>query len=97
MRRLVRQEPHPFGRAGIVLAGSEVDVSLYWGSPPVQILGAALLFLGLLLDTVDGIVARRTGQSSLLGSVLDIAADRTYELVLWVCLPTWEWSRWLSR
>jgi phosphatidylglycerophosphate synthase len=29
-------------------------------------------------------VARRTGRTSLFGSVLDIAADRTYELVLWV-------------
>jgi phosphatidylglycerophosphate synthase len=58
---------------------------LYRGSPPVQVAGAGLLFLGLMLDTVDGIVARKTGQTSLLGSVLDIAADRTYELVLWVC------------
>jgi phosphatidylglycerophosphate synthase len=38
-----------------------------------------------MLDTVDGMVARKTGQTSLFGSVLDIAADRTYELVLWVC------------
>jgi len=44
-----------------------------------------ILFVGLMLDTVDGMVARRTGQTSLFGSVLDIAADRTYELVLWVC------------
>jgi phosphatidylglycerophosphate synthase len=58
---------------------------LYWGSPLVQVAGAGLLFLGLMLDTVDGIVARKTEQTSLLGSVLDIAADRTYELVLWVC------------
>jgi CDP-diacylglycerol---glycerol-3-phosphate 3-phosphatidyltransferase len=58
---------------------------LYRGSPLVQVVGAALLFLGLMLDTVDGMVARRTGQTSLFGSVLDIAADRTYELVLWVC------------
>jgi hypothetical protein len=58
---------------------------LYRGSPLVQVVGAALLFLGLMLDTVDGIVARKTGQTSLFGSVLDIAADRTYELVLWVC------------
>src|SRR4029078_12118961 len=42
------------------------------------------LFLGLMLDTVDGVVARRTGQTSLFGSVLDIAADRTFELGLWV-------------
>jgi phosphatidylglycerophosphate synthase len=58
---------------------------LYHGSPPIRLAGVALLFLGLMLDTVDGMVARRAGQTSLLGSVLDIAADRTYELVLWVC------------
>lgn len=58
---------------------------LYFGSPVVRLAGVALLFLGLMLDTVDGLVARRTGQTSLFGSVLDIAADRTYELVLWVC------------
>ena len=58
---------------------------LYAGSPKVQLAGAALLFAGLMLDTVDGIVARRTGSTSLLGSVLDIATDRAYELVLWMC------------
>ena len=58
---------------------------LYLGSPPARLAGVALLFLGLMLDTVDGAVARRTGRTSLFGSVLDIAADRTYELVLWVC------------
>jgi phosphatidylglycerophosphate synthase len=58
---------------------------LYLGSPPLRLAGVALLFLGLMLDTVDGVVARRTGRTSLFGSVLDIAADRTYELVLWVC------------
>jgi CDP-diacylglycerol--glycerol-3-phosphate 3-phosphatidyltransferase len=58
---------------------------LYYGSPLARLAGVALLFVGLMLDTVDGIVARKTGQTSLFGSVLDIAADRTYELVLWVC------------
>ena len=58
---------------------------LYFGSPLARLTGVGLLFVGLMLDTVDGIVARKTGQSSLFGSVLDIAADRTYELVLWVC------------
>lgn len=58
---------------------------LYLGSPTLRLAGVALLFLGLMLDTVDGVVARRTGRTSLFGSVLDIAADRTYELVLWVC------------
>ena len=58
---------------------------LYLGSPSARLAGVGLLFAGLMLDTVDGAVARRTGRASLLGSVLDIAADRTYELVLWVC------------
>lgn len=58
---------------------------LYYGSATARLAGVALLFLGLMLDTVDGVVARKTGQASLFGSVLDIAADRTYELVLWVC------------
>ncbi len=61
----------------IVLLLLEASVTL-------RVLGAALLFLGLMLDTVDGVVARRTGQTSLFGSVLDIAADRAYEMVLWV-------------
>lgn len=58
---------------------------LYFGSPGAQLAGAALLFVGLMLDTVDGMVARRTGSTSLFGSVLDIATDRAYELVLWMC------------
>lgn len=58
---------------------------LFRGSPEVRLAGVVLLLIGLLLDTVDGMVARKTHQASLFGSVLDIAADRTYELVLWVC------------
>ena len=58
--------------------------ALYLGSPGIRLVGAALLFVGLMLDTVDGIVARRRGESTLAGSVLDIAADRAYELALWI-------------
>ena len=56
---------------------------LYHGSTTLRLAGVGLLFVGLMLDTVDGMVARKSGQTSLFGSVLDIAADRTYELVLW--------------
>lgn len=56
---------------------------LYRGSNELRLAGVGLLFVGLMLDTVDGMVARKSGQTSLFGSVLDIAADRTYELVLW--------------
>ena len=57
---------------------------MYRGTPAVQVAGVAVLLIGLMLDTVDGMVARKTGKTSLFGSVLDIAADRAYELVLWI-------------
>ena len=46
---------------------------LYHGSAPLRLAGVGLLVFGLMLDTVDGMVARRSGQSSLFGAVLDIA------------------------
>jgi phosphatidylglycerophosphate synthase len=57
---------------------------LYQGGAALRVAGTVLLVIGLMLDTVDGMVARRSGQTSLFGAVLDIAADRTYEIVLWV-------------
>ena len=59
---------------------------IYFGSPIVQLLSVPYLFFALFLDTLDGVIARRTGTTSLMGSVLDIATDRAYELVLWVVL-----------
>jgi len=45
----------------------------------------APLIVGLILmDSLDGIVARRRGEQTLIGSALDIAADRAVEIVLWV-------------
>jgi CDP-diacylglycerol--glycerol-3-phosphate 3-phosphatidyltransferase len=56
---------------------------LLHGGTTLRLSGTLLLVIGLMLDTVDGMVARRSGRTSLFGAVLDIAADRTYELVLW--------------
>ena len=56
---------------------------LLHGGTTLRLFGTGLLMIGLMLDTVDGMVARRSGRTSLFGAVLDIAADRTYELVLW--------------
>jgi len=37
-----------------------------------------------LMDMFDGIIARKFGEVSLLGSTLDIAVDRAFEIILWV-------------
>jgi CDP-diacylglycerol--glycerol-3-phosphate 3-phosphatidyltransferase len=36
------------------------------------------------MDMFDGIIARKFGEVSLLGSTLDIAVDRAFEIILWV-------------
>lgn len=59
-------------------------ILLYQEHPVSRIVAAFLTVLLILLDSLDGYIARTRGETSLLGSVLDIAADRTVEFVLWV-------------
>ncbi|MGM0400319.1 MAG: CDP-alcohol phosphatidyltransferase family protein [Chloroflexota bacterium] len=57
---------------------------LYAAGATPRLVGVPLLLLLIGMDSLDGIVARARGETSLLGSVLDIMMDRTVELVLWV-------------
>ncbi len=57
---------------------------LYQSSPVPRIIAAFLIIVLILMDCFDGMIARRLGEASLLGSVLDIATDRTVEFVFWV-------------
>lgn len=63
--------------AGIVLL-------LYLGSPAVQVATTLLVLILILMDSLDGIVARRRQEVGMVGSKLDIAVDRAVELVMWV-------------
>ncbi len=58
----------------------------YRASPQWQLLDAPLLLLIIALDGLDGYVARRRGETSVFGSIFDIAVDRVVELTLWVVL-----------
>lgn len=57
---------------------------LYSPNPILRLITVPLIIVLIAMDTVDGIIARRRGEESVLGSVLDIMADRIVELVLWV-------------
>jgi CDP-diacylglycerol--glycerol-3-phosphate 3-phosphatidyltransferase len=57
---------------------------LYFGSGKAILWGIPFLLVIILMDSIDGFIARSRGEVSLLGSVLDIATDRTLEVVLWV-------------
>lgn len=67
----------------------------YWAPPGGQLANPLLVLIVIGLDGLDGFVARRLGESSRLGSVLDIAVDRVVENVLWIVLadldlvPVW--------
>lgn len=59
-------------------------ILIYLGTHLARTIAIPLLILLLAMDTLDGIVARHRGETSLQGSVLDVASDRTVEQVLWI-------------
>lgn len=59
---------------------------IYWASSPWLWLAPALLLLIIALDGLDGYVARKRLETSVFGSIFDIAADRVVEYVLWTVL-----------
>lgn len=61
-----------------------VVLLLYSSRPAAGAASVPLVLILIGMDSLDGIVARARGETSLLGSVLDIMVDRVVELVLWV-------------
>jgi len=59
-------------------------IILYYGKQSLLYWNVPFIITIFMLDSLDGWVARKRGETSLLGSVLDIATDRTLEYVLWV-------------
>lgn len=70
-------------------------IMAYSAPPQWQLLNAPLLIFIVALDGVDGWVARRRNETSVFGSIFDVAIDRTVENVLWIVLadldlvPVW--------
>ena len=57
---------------------------LYFGNQTLMFWDVLLIIIIFNLDTLDGWVARKLNEATLLGSVLDIATDRSLEYVIWV-------------
>jgi CDP-diacylglycerol--glycerol-3-phosphate 3-phosphatidyltransferase len=51
-----------------------------------QLINVPLIIINILLDGLDGIIARARHEVSVFGAVFDIAADRIIESVLWMIL-----------
>jgi archaetidylinositol phosphate synthase len=69
--------------AAAFFAGVSAAVSVYFGKP---FLGVGLLWLSGLLDVVDGTVARKTGSTSSMGTLMDILFDRIVEIGMLLAL-----------
>ncbi|MFD4527733.1 CDP-alcohol phosphatidyltransferase family protein [Streptomyces sp. NPDC058470] len=88
-RALRRSRPRSFGPANRVTLGRAILVGgvtalvadSFRSSPPVTLL-VGLTAVALILDGVDGKVARRTGTSSALGARFDMEVDSFLVLVL---------------
>jgi CDP-diacylglycerol---glycerol-3-phosphate 3-phosphatidyltransferase len=61
-----------------------IIILLYQPGAPPRLLAALLIIVLIAMDSLDGAIARKRGETSVLGSVLDIAADRAVEYVMWV-------------
>jgi len=57
---------------------------LYTGNAQIQLWCVPFITIIILMDMMDGLIARALDEVSLLGSVLDIATDRSLEIILWV-------------
>ncbi|MEU2063294.1 CDP-alcohol phosphatidyltransferase family protein [Streptomyces sp. NPDC013455] len=75
------------GRATLVGGVTALVADSFASTPPVTLL-VALTAVALLLDGVDGKVARRTGTSSALGARFDMEVDAFLILVLSVYVST---------
>jgi len=70
-------------------------VLIYYETLWARILASGLVVLVIVMDWLDGFLARKLHESTVLGSVLDIAGDRIIESVLWIVLadlnlvPVW--------
>ncbi len=68
-------------RLGFLLVGIWL---LFQPGVTAKAIAFALVWVVLLIDAVDGTIARRRGETSALGGVLDIAIDRVVENVYWI-------------
>ena len=61
-----------------------IVIIFFVGNAVWRMAAVPLVLLLIVMDAIDGIVARQRDEVTLLGSVLDIAADRAVEIILWV-------------
>jgi CDP-diacylglycerol---glycerol-3-phosphate 3-phosphatidyltransferase len=68
-----------------------IAVAILFHRPGLYLLAAALTIASILMDGLDGWVARRYGEVSRIGAVIDILTDRIVELTYWIAFAALGW------
>lgn len=66
-------------------------VAILFHRPGLYLLAAVLTIVSILMDGLDGWVARRYGEVSRIGAVIDILTDRIVELTYWIAFAALGW------
>ncbi len=81
VRGLERMRVTPTAVTLLGLAVTVVGATIIGAGHPLT--GAAVVAAGVLLDLVDGPLARATGRASARGALVDTVSDRLAELAIW--------------
>lgn len=76
---------------GRTLLAFLVAAMLHVRSPGVYVTAAVLTVIVILLDAVDGWVARKFNESSKFGALADILGDRVTEMTYWIVFAALGW------
>ena len=68
-----------------------IAVAILFHRPGLYLLASVLTIVSILMDGLDGWVARRYGEVSRLGAVIDILTDRIVELTYWIAFAALGW------
>jgi phosphatidylglycerophosphate synthase len=66
-------------------------VAILLHRPGLYVLACLMTITAILMDGLDGWVARRYGEVSRIGAVIDILTDRIVELTYWIAFATLGW------
>jgi phosphatidylglycerophosphate synthase len=68
-----------------------IAVAILFHHPGLYLVACAITIVAILMDGLDGWVARRYGEVSRIGAVIDILTDRIVELTYWIAFATLGW------
>ena len=76
---------------GRTLLAFLVVAMLHWRTTGVYLTAVVLTVMIILLDALDGYVARRRNECSRFGALADILGDRVVEITYWIVFATFGW------